>query len=134
MKTCASLIAAQDVIGQLIQANTDGTWTVYEIGDTLPEGVFGEPNSQVPQEVSRRQFYRALKQLAWFGSTDGDIESAVEAFIDALPEPPREDARIDWRQSSLFVRSNPMLCQMLPALGKTQEDLDALFTLAASFE
>lgn len=119
-----------DAVRYALQAN--GSVLVYLPGDTLPPAPPAGP-APVPQQVTRRQFYRALRQLAWFGTTEAQIEAAVAQFIAALPEPPREDARIDWSQSTAFLRSNPMLIAMLPALGKTSADLDALFVLADSF-
>lgn len=124
MKTCASLIDAHGVMGQLIQANTDGTWTVYEAGDDLPPGVFGQASvSNATDEVTMRQARLALHAL-------GKLE-LVDAAIDALPEPPRVAARITWDHSQTVQRSNPMLALLAPALGLSDADLDAIFEAAA---
>ena len=77
----------------------------------------------VPRAVTARQAKRALLAA---GVTDAD----VEAVLDTLPEPIRSQARIDWRESSEFVRSNPTLVALAPMLGITAAEVDQLFIAA----
>ncbi|MFN4115637.1 MAG: hypothetical protein ACK4F7_03945 [Inhella sp.] len=70
--------------------------------------------------VTMRQARLALLQI-------GQL-AAVEAAIEAMPEPARTAARITWDYSSVVERGNPLVLQLGPALGL---DLDALFAQAA---
>ena len=56
----------------------------------------------------------------------------VEAAIDALPDPPRAAARIEWDHSQTVQRSRGLVVQMGAALGMTDAQLDALFIGAAA--
>ncbi len=56
----------------------------------------------------------------------------VEAAINALPDPPRTEARIAWDFSNTIQRSNPFVSQLAALLGFTEHDLDELFVMAAS--
>jgi hypothetical protein len=115
------------------QLQADGTVLVYLPGDTLPPPPPSGP-PPVPSEVTPRQFYLALMQLGWFGTTEAAIDGYVMNFLNTqVPEPPREMARVSWNKSTMFLRANPMLIAMAPAVGKTPADLDQLFALAATF-
>ena len=58
--------------------------------------------------------------------------SSVEAAIDALPEPTRTEAKIEWEYSSEVQRHNGFVSDLAPMLGLSEADLDNLFTLAAT--
>ena len=77
----------------------------------------------VPAEVTMRQAQRAL--------LDAGLLDAVEAAINALPEPPRRAAKIDWEMSSTMRRDSQFVQLLAPALGMTSTQLDALFVAAA---
>lgn len=79
---------------------------------------------QVPQVVTMRQARLAL--LA-----DGRL-SQVDAAINALPEPQRSAARIEWDYSSEVHRDRPFVQQLGAALGLSSEQLDLLFIKAAA--
>lgn len=81
-----------------------------------------EPTT-VPQEVTMRQAQRAL--------LDAGLLDAVEAAINALPEPPRRAAKIDWEMSSTMRRDSQFVQLLAPALGMTSTQLDALFVAAS---
>jgi hypothetical protein len=51
--------------------------------------------------------------------------------LNALPEPDKTLAQIDW-DAPTWQRSDPTLAAMAGALGLTDAQLDALFTQAAS--
>lgn len=57
--------------------------------------------------------------------------SAVEALIDALPEPARSEARIEWADASAYERGNPLIHSIGSALGLTAEQMDQGFRDAA---
>ena len=58
--------------------------------------------------------------------------AAVDAAIDALPEPQRSVARIEWDYSSAVRRHQPLVQALGPALGLSEAAIDQLFVLAAT--
>jgi len=124
MRTAPTLQAAQEIHAIARVAQADGTWLVYEPGDTLPDGIFGPPADGVTAEVTMRQARQAL-HLA------GKL-AAVEAAIDAMPEPPRELARIAWEHSQVIERNAPFTEQLAAVLGMSAAEVDALFIQAAA--
>ena len=78
----------------------------------------------VPEAVTMRQARRALLAAG--------LLAAVEAAIDALAEPERSAARIEWEYSSEVQRHNGFVAQLAPALGLSDAQLDALFVSAAT--
>ena len=78
----------------------------------------------VPKQVTMRQARLALHQAG--------LLPTVEAAINALPEPPRTAARIEWDYSNAIQRNNPFVSQLALMLGFTESQLDELFILAAS--
>ena len=78
----------------------------------------------VPAEVTMRQARLALHAAGLLAS--------VEAAIDALPDPPRSAARIEWDHSQTVQRNRGIVQQLGTALGMTSEQLDALFIAAAA--
>lgn len=73
-------------------------------------------------EVTMRQARRALFQT-------GKL-AAIEAAIDALPEPQKTVARIEWEYSAKVQRHNGFVSQIAPLLSLSDADVDALFALA----
>ena len=101
-------------VGQCAIFAGDG-WVVAD--EEPPEIVW------VPAEVTMRQAQRAL--------LDAGLLDAVEAAINALPEPPRRAAKIDWEMSSTLRRDSQFVQLLAPALGMTSTQLDALFVAAS---
>lgn len=54
----------------------------------------------------------------------------IESALDALPEPTKSLAKIEWEYSTAFVRSNPLVAQVGVALGWTSQQLDNLWRFA----
>lgn len=77
----------------------------------------------VPQEVTMRQARLALLGVGMLA----DITNA----IDALPEPQKSAAQIEWEFSSNVMRNNGFVDQLAPALGLSSAQIDALFIAAA---
>lgn len=92
----------------------------------LPEGTsvdpFVAPPAPVPQSVTMRQARRALHAAGMLG--------AIEAAINAMPEPNRTAARIEWDYSSEVQRHNAFVGVLASALGLDDAALDALFVAA----
>lgn len=95
-------------------------------GDTFAAGVFARsaPPVVVPEAVTMRQ-----ARLALFAA--GKLAD-VDAAIDALPEPAKTAARIEWDYSNELQRGNPLVAALTPALGLTSEHVDALFIAASA--
>ena len=92
----------------------------------VSEGVYTPPadSAPVPLRVTMRQ-----ARLALHGA--GKL-AAVESAIDALSEPAKTAARIEWEYSSEVQRHNGFVAQLAPALGLSDAQLDALFVSAAA--
>lgn len=74
---------------------------------------------EVPQSITMRQ---ARLQLHKIGKlTD------VQAAINALPEPPKTEAQIEWDYASVVERASPFVSLLTPALGLSEEEIDNLF-------
>lgn len=78
----------------------------------------------IPQSVTMRQ-----ARLALLGA---GLLAQVDTAIDALPEPDRTAARIEWEYSQEVRRDKPFVQMLAPALGLDDEALDALFVHAAT--
>jgi len=79
---------------------------------------------QIPQVVTMRQ-----ARLALLGA---GLLAQVDAAIEALPEPQKSAARIEWDYSSEVHRDRAFVQQLGAALGLTDQQLDDLFTQAAA--
>ncbi len=80
------------------------------------------PESTVPKKVTMRQARRALFAAGLYQ----DVEDA----INALTEPTRTEARIDWDFSSDVYRDNSFVLMLTSLLGLTEEQVDDLFIAA----
>jgi len=116
---------------------SDGGFDCYDYGDTLPNELFGPPTDQnpVPRSVTKRQLYRGLMQAGWLGTTMPQIDAAINAMISAMPEPPREVARVEFFSSRDYLSNNRLLLSALmsPPLSKTLAEVHDFFRLCASF-
>ena len=82
-----------------------------------------EPAPVVPASVTMRQARLALMAA-------GKL-AAVEAAIDALSDPTKTAARIEWEYSNEVQRHNGLVAALGPALSLTSDQIDALFIGAA---
>lgn len=103
--------------------NRDWNEYVEWVGNgNLPDPVPVEP-IKIPASVTMRQARLAL--LAAGKLAD------VEAAINALPEPPKTPALIEWNYSNEVLRHNGFVSQIAPLIGMTPADLDAIFIEAS---
>ena len=100
--------------GQCAVFAGDG-WVIY---DAEPSVVV-----PVPAEVTMRQARLALLAA-------GKL-AAVDAAINALPDPPKTAALIEWEYSNAVRRDSQFVALLGPALGLDAAGLDALFIAAA---
>lgn len=82
----------------------------------------GQIMPRVPASVTMRQARRVLLAHGLLG--------AVQPAIDALPEPDRARAQIDWDTGRDVERDSPMIALLAPALGLDEAEIDALFVEA----
>ena len=86
---------------------------------------------RVPNAVTRRQLRLWLVR-------HGFTLAQVEALIDALPEPQRTEARIEWQDATQYERGHPLLRQLARQLldldgAALDTALDQAFTQAARY-
>lgn len=93
-------------------------------GHTYDGSVFTAPAPRVPAAVTMRQ-----ARLALLGA---NLLSSVDTAIDALPEPTKSAARIEWEYSNELQRGNALVAALTPALALTSEQVDALFIAASA--
>ena len=97
------------------------------IGWAYEDGAFSEPapaEEPVPIAVSPRQ-----ARLALYGA---GLLAGAEAALDALPEPQRSAAMIEWEYTPSFRRDHALIVAIGAALGLAEEQIDDLFRAAAA--
>ena len=95
--------------------NRDGSWSV----------VATEPT--VPSAVTARQLRRAL--IAG-GIMPDQITAAINQIEDATE---RANALTDWEHASTYERGYSLIAQMATMFGLSDEQVDAIFILAATY-
>lgn len=78
----------------------------------------------IPSTVTMRQARLALLQSG--------LLATVNAALDAMVGPEGEAARIEWEYATMVERDSPLVTGLASALGMNDEQMDGLFTLAAS--
>ncbi len=129
----------------------DGEHRLVKEYDPAPRGwIFAEPPDSVPPEGRQWVFIGG----AWMSAPavqpalavpekittlqaelqlieDGLLQ-AVNAAIEALPEPERSKANAKWHKSRYIYRADPLVEQLLvTGLGRTPEQVDQMFISAA---
>jgi hypothetical protein len=66
-------------------------------------------------------------RLALLGAGMLDL---IDTAIDALPSPQKEAARIEWEYATEVRRDSPLIASLVPVLGMTGDQVDALFIAA----
>ena len=112
---------AGDVVTEIDPALIDGVWTQqWSVREFTPEELQTRRESMA---VSQRRARRALLQLG--------LLSQVETAINALPEPEKSAALIEWEYAQEIRRGNALVQSLAPALNLSEEDLDNLFAAAS---
>lgn len=78
-------------------------------------------------DVTPRQIRQALVM-------SGISITAIESALNSLPEPTKSMALIEWEFSIAFQRKRPFVTAVGQLLGKSSDELDALWKLAASLQ
>jgi hypothetical protein len=114
------------ILTQRLPLTTDQYSTIeLHIGslEPIPDIV---ANGNVPQEVTMRQAKLALLQYG--------LLQQVDTAIANMPGVQGQAARIEWEYAATVKRNAPLLGQIASAFGLTDEQLDNLFILAATFD
>ena len=82
------------------------------------------PPIKIPTSVSMRQARLALFQ-------DG-LLNQVQSAINAMADPDKTTTQISWDYASVVNRDDDLVIQLSAQLGLTNDNLDAIFTLAAT--
>lgn len=124
---CLSGAVVTTVVESPTRPTTRGEWVAasYDVGPGFVwDGTaFTPPAAAVPPQVSMRQARLALLAA-------GKL-ALVDAAIDAMDEPARSAARIEWEYSSAVIRRGPLVAALAPAIGLNDALVDALFVDAA---
>jgi len=130
----AILIYGPDDFGQACADSMDdhAEWVLHVLGNdpaaTLQALLDNETQPTLPTRVPREV---ELWQAKAVMSAQGMIE-AVEAAIDAMPEPQRTDVGFAWAGNARLARRGPTVAALAPALGLTSDQVDAWFVAAAA--
>ena len=101
--------------------------SISEPGQVLAIAPPGPEPEPVPAEAPRWAVRAALKIMGWFDQ--------VEAVIYGMPDGPDKIAAVEvWEEGNYFVLESPTINAIMQALGKTQEERDDLFRLAATLK
>jgi len=132
-----SVVAVTEEVGAvaLSQADTPEEWQNflewYARGNTVTNIVIPDP---VPRTISDRQFFQQLavlnvitQQEALDAVRTGAIPAALQALIDALPEPARFPAEMLISGAVEFRRNHDLVEYVRQALGWTSEQIDQLW-------
>ena len=98
---------------------------VWEVVD------FTEAELAVKLEARRALMVVTMRQ-ARLALLQQGLLASIQPAIDALDEPHRSAANIEWEYSQTVERTRPFVLTLGEALELTDDDLDALFTLAAT--
>lgn len=107
-----------------------GWRTVESESDCLPHEEFSlevPPITLAPPEVTIVTMRQARLALLEIGKL-----RATEDAIDALPEPLRTKAKIEWDYAATVEKSSPLIQTLAPALGINAAALTNLFNTAAT--
>lgn len=95
-----------------IEVIADNAW--------LQERENGQFETPAPiPNLTARQFRLGLLSLGKLN----DVPTAIAA----LPSPEREQAEIEWQFASEFRRDHPLIVQIIPILGLTDEQVDPVW-------
>lgn len=82
---------------------------------------------QIPAPISRKQLKLALLDI-------GVTEEMIDASINTLPSPAKEQAMIQWKDSSDFKFDHPLVAPLAAALGFNDEQIRNVWINGASKE
>lgn len=90
-------------------------------GEKFISPVVKEP---IPQSISMKSARLILLREGLLGD--------VQNYIDSMQGEYAQEAKISWEYSLAVSRNDPLVKQLIPTLGKTEEDIDKMFIDAAA--
>lgn len=120
-------VKADDYRGQEYWLADGSHHVIDRLGDVPPPDALIAPPTRattVPASVTMRQARLALLQAG--------LLATVDAAVAAMTGPEGEAAKICWEYSAEVWRADPFLTQLTAALSMTNEQVDNLFTVAAT--
>lgn len=98
---------------------------VVQVGWVHAEGVFSAPSQEsvldpVPFSVTPLQMRKALRASG--------LHADVLAYVAGI----NDEAQEAWEYATVIERGNPLIVAAAQSFGKTDEEIDAMFRLAAS--
>lgn len=93
-----------------------------------------EPEPEIPYSVGPFQIRAALLALG-YADSEVNLDTLIENAIDVAVTDPTQNifAKLAWKRASEFRRDSAFIEVARLALGKSPEDIDLLFTTAATF-
>lgn len=101
-------------------------WDKANSGDYGSIADYVAPSSPTPEEKREAMPYLTARQLRLGLLSLGKLAD-VPTAISALPSPEREQAEIEWQYASEFRRLHPLIVQLIPILGLTDEQIDPVW-------
>lgn len=101
-------------------------WENGLAGEYGPIAAYVPPPEPSPEEKREAMPYLTARQLRLGLLSLGKL-SDVPTAISALPSPEKEQAEIEWQYASEFRRLHPLIVQLIPILGLTDEQVDAVW-------
>ena len=111
--------ATQRLGGVEYRFDGDKVNLVYAVED-IPESEL----NPVPQSVTMRQARLALLDL--------DLLSSIDEAINAMPEPDKTKAKIEWEYAAVVERNSDWVSDLGQQLGLSDVQVDDLFRLATT--
>ncbi|MQW00736.1 hypothetical protein GHK46_26480 [Sinorhizobium medicae] len=98
-----------------------------------PVHVYVPPAAPTPEEARAAMPPLTARQLRLGLVSNGITLSQVHATLDAMPAgADRDKALIEWEYATTFTRTHPLIASVGAALGLSDEQIDAMWTAAAS--
>lgn len=118
-------------LGRTLVMEPGGTYHALD-GAALPDEVEITQALDQAATATRRSRLRSItrRQLRLWLHGAGLLDE-IPTLIQALPEPQRTTAQIEWEDSTTYDRLHPLVLQFGQALGMTDADLDVAWQHAA---
>lgn len=118
------LIETNEILSKEDYCARHPTWSFASIFTPLGDAELLPDLPVVPQAVPMRSARRVLY-------TEG-LLATVEGIIAGMTGEAGDLARIDWATALMVRRDDPVVVTLIPALGKTEAEIDAMFIVAAA--
>ena len=108
------------------QADTDHGLEIWEKAKSGEYGKIADFVAPTSEQVRERMPHLTARQLRLGLLSLGKLGD-VPAAIAALPSPDKEQAEIEWQYASEFRRLHPLIVQLIPILGLSDDQIDGVW-------